>query len=779
LHQPRYITENHWHIEDLPLILAGPILRRTEPDNVTVWLALKESRSVTLQIYATLEGNIINNPILEGQAVTVQLGKYLHLVAVTAKPFGNQELEAEQIYAYNIFLGNNQENLATALNTQEIEVSLSYFPHQLPTFCLPPNNLDHLQIVHGSCRKPHGGERDALATLDYLLQKSCFNPNYRPHQLFLTGDQIYGDDVADPFLETVQALEKVLFGRSEDLPVNYGYIKSEELKPGKRTPIAEDEGGFTAMLHNQAEKSKSHLFSFGEYACAYLLTWSSVLMNDRFISGKRKYKNRKLAKRWDKEVKASAEFASTLGRVRRVLANIPTYMICDDHDISDDWYLNREWCDRVLSKPFGRRVVQNGLLAYALFQAWGNTPEQFTKGKPGEKLLVAAAKWFASSQTDTSAWEEVGKYLGIPLIDEQTQLPQLEADEDVLILQQDTQSLRWNYVIRSFKHEVIVLDTRTWRGYPIGNNNKNDPPMLLCPRGFREQLEEPLEQTEQLNKYGKTKIEATLVVLPTNLVALAGIDVIQHWSLKNGHVFKSDVGDSWNFNREAFSRLLHCLGQKRDKVIILTGDIHYSCAVRLNYWYGLENQYSAIVQLTSSAIKNSEWTTRVIHSRIKNLVPERSEYWVAWEEPHELIEVPLNRSFWENIIPGNRRKLKAWQLALKQRQSLPDWRYQLHWIPRQKAQPVTTTELHLHHSTSFLDKLLSKLLLWCWRDRIFQEGSEVVGRNNLSMVSFEWSDINTEKAVIQDTYWYPPWNVNAIVKSRYFAPLGRRTPPLI
>ncbi|MBA2680765.1 MAG: hypothetical protein H0U76_20515, partial [Ktedonobacteraceae bacterium] len=39
-------------IDTLPLILAGPIVRRVEPQLVTVWLALKEARDVTLYIYA-------------------------------------------------------------------------------------------------------------------------------------------------------------------------------------------------------------------------------------------------------------------------------------------------------------------------------------------------------------------------------------------------------------------------------------------------------------------------------------------------------------------------------------------------------------------------------------------------------------------------------------------------------------------------------------------------------------------------------------------------------
>ena len=35
-----------------PLILSGPILRRVEQQSVTVWLALKESCTVTLRVYA-------------------------------------------------------------------------------------------------------------------------------------------------------------------------------------------------------------------------------------------------------------------------------------------------------------------------------------------------------------------------------------------------------------------------------------------------------------------------------------------------------------------------------------------------------------------------------------------------------------------------------------------------------------------------------------------------------------------------------------------------------
>ena len=40
----------------LPLVIAGPILRKTIPEAVTVWVVLKEPRQVTLKVYGTENG---------------------------------------------------------------------------------------------------------------------------------------------------------------------------------------------------------------------------------------------------------------------------------------------------------------------------------------------------------------------------------------------------------------------------------------------------------------------------------------------------------------------------------------------------------------------------------------------------------------------------------------------------------------------------------------------------------------------------------------------------
>ena len=911
-------------LDHLPLILAGPILRRTESNAVTVWVALKAPREVTLKIYATGEnGSTIKTLVLAGIRATVPLGKYLHIVAITAKPveegergregeremgrWGDGEsiqlnlgtdqqpnhfptsscLEPGQIYAYDLSFGRYEQNLAEALNsptTQGSPVTVSYFEHQLPTFAIPPSDLNHLRLAHGSCRKLHGGGQDALPLLDGLIEHHAKEPNSRLHQLFLTGDQIYGDDVADPLLWAATETGDTLLGWEENLPfyktstTSYEFKKPSDLKPGQRTDIARDYGGLTAMLLNTPEEAKSHLLSLGEFFATYLLVWSPVLWSESLPKGKDIYKDSKQVRQWDREARHVNDCVAQLWKVRRALANVPTYMICDDHDISDDWYLNRAWCNSVLGKPLGRRVVQNGLLGYAIFQAWGNTPDQFQEEQPGGNLLKATAIWSASAGTDEVALEKIAKCLGLPQIDPETGLPKFKLDKDVLVLDRDypdgTLAIEWHYTVRSLKHEVIVLDTRTWRGYPQeeGERGRNSnpksqtrpqgkvrgwqnqtsseeevnsltvdsalaPPMLLCPTAFKKQLQKPLELTDQLKQASKSDIEVTLVVLPTNLVSLRIIDIFQQWELEEGNVFNSDVGDAWNLNEGALSKLLAELFKRRREVVVLSGDIHYGGSVRLSYWFGqnyktpeceldavlqevqksgqiqghrpyqtgtkapsLNNsKVRVLAQLTASAFKNGELKKHIVHTKAKSLVPEPAQDWAGWNEPPQLVEIQVTQGTVRMLdveVPATgpivRQILRvqgnwniAWEIALKDYKSLPDWQYHIEWIKREKATFAPWAEKRVS-SVPFKNKnparwftALGNLVLMLWRNQWLQDGEEVVGRNNFGVVSFQWPQHDEGvKAVIQDTYWRPPWKPNSVVYSRYFVPLYADYPPL-
>lgn len=793
-------------LEQLPLILAGPILRRVEPSTVTVWVTLRSPCTITLSVHTTQgDGTILQQVVLKGERSTVAIGNHLHIAAVTAQPVDDRTLVPKQIYAYDLqFEPRTQSSdsiaarltLEQALNSGSTYSFISYFDHQKPTFSLPPEELNLLRIVHGSCRKPHGGDYDTLPILDEIIGHTARLPDQRPHQLFCTGDQIYGDDVANALLWALTDAGNTLLGWEEALPavsINGGrYLSPQQLLPGQRSNVAEKVGGFTAGLHNQEERCKSHLFSFAEYCACYLFLWSPVLWHDVLPTARDVGVTSKSAKFWNKEARRLREFRHTLWKVRRSLANVPTYMIFDDHDISDDWYLNQAWCLRVLGKPLGRQTVRNGLLAYALFQGWGNTPEQFQPGQAGDRLLQAVEKWSASGGIDSTANQAIVRYLGLPEIDPTTDLPKMRLDESVLVLDRSPDALSWHFTVRGPRHEVVVLDTRTWRGYPA-EDEPTAPAMLLSPTAFDRQIRAALTHTDHLNATAPTAIDATFVIAPTNLVSLQVIDQIQRWNLQQRQVFHNDVGDAWNLHTAAFAELLAALFERRDRVIVLTGDIHYSAAVRLNYWSpGFPDPKSnggskvgcQLAQLTCSAMKNSEFKTQLVHTKLKSLLPERSQEQIGWNHaahpmkmPDAASKVPKNKAVAKPIPILQQHSEQDWAAAVRDRKFAPDWRYRIEWMPRQPAQApvwgqtVSWLTLPSRRDANWLQPLQTGVK-WLWCNRWLQEGREVVGRSNLGVVSLQWEPDCT---VQQDVYWYAPWKARTIVMSRYLVPLLGRS----
>jgi hypothetical protein len=760
MHPP---TQTNDPLYDLPLVLAGPLLQHTEPTSVTVWIALQAACQVELKVYATQADQILEEVLLVGQRQTVALGEALHVVAVTARSDSGFRLSSDRIYAYDLqFTPSNAvpQTLNQALCSPAFPtVEISYFAHGKPTFALPPDRLEDLQLAHGSCRKPHGRGFDALPILDSMIAEFAHLPRHRPHQLFLTGDQIYGDDVAEPILWAASRLGDRLLGWEEQLPIGekdkLHYVTPRDLAPGDRATITTQKGGFTAGLNNKSEKVNSHLLGLGEYYASYLLAWSPVCWTHTLPS-----ESSSMNRRWNGEVRQMKQFVHTLWKVRRALANVPMYTIFDDHDVSDDWNLNQAWCLRVLGRSLGQRVVQNAMLAYAVFQAWGNTPTQFEPDQVGGKLLTAAANWSASKGTDDRAKQAIGQYLGLPPTDPQTGMPRFVRDGAVLILDRHPESLTWNFTVHSHCHEVIVLDTRTWRGYPT-DAKATAPPMLLCPQAFQKQLALPLKEIAESSH------KATFVIAPTNLFGLKIIDYIHHWHLRRNKVFSTDVGDSWNINTEALAQLLLTLFRHRERIVVLSGDIHYGSAIRLTHSAIGSPSESVLVQLTASSVKNEEILTEVLHTRLKHwLLPEKKRQWIGWDQPMDMLEYEGKRNQdWRAAAQIPQGSIKATHKG-DTASAPPDWYCALDWIPRESFQPV----VFRHHLSwlmpSWKKARLSKWWrsLMIWRNLWFNDGREVVGRNNLAFVHFEGED---GSHIAQDLYWFSTDLPIRIVYSRF------------
>lgn len=131
-------------INQLPLVLAGPILRRVEPNSVTVWVTLKESRTVTLAIF-----DINKKVLLTGRRKTTQLGRNLHVVAVTAKS-PNAALLYGENYLYNLAFNPGETlNKPGVISLSGSIEAITYPQYDLPSFALGPTNINDLRLIHG------------------------------------------------------------------------------------------------------------------------------------------------------------------------------------------------------------------------------------------------------------------------------------------------------------------------------------------------------------------------------------------------------------------------------------------------------------------------------------------------------------------------------------------------------------------------------------------------------------------------------------------------------
>ena len=673
-------------INDLPLVICGPVLRAVSSDSVTVWIVLRRERNIRLSIFIQEDNNSITEKFNSG-GKTIKIGENFHVAVITAK--ANEKMLPGQLYYYNLFFEDgsvpdlNSDNLKTN-NKKIIDFKIHYdlpdssgadnpssgiLNPQLPSFSLPPDDLNKLRIVHGSCRKPNAESLDAMPSIDVMISSDWTQPLDRPHFLFLTGDQIYADDVSPILLYLLMDANKALLGNHEEKFSKMDETVEKEdkieikdsdkdkkyisLKNGKPTwngnePAPHLRGRTVYHFAGFSEKFKNHLMAFGEYCAMYLFAWSNVLWDKELPEMNEVFKEYILASAsgntdprpididmvYKKDHKRLLKFISTLPEVRRALANVPVYMIFDDHEVTDDWHMTLGWCRDVFSNVLGKRIIQNGMLAYTLFQAWGNTPEQFEdpdKNKPGSKILELLQQWdnkgyFVANEVDISG------PLGLPISTNVDFLFKSVSGHKKLMLQtiDEDKIIKWHYSVISKNFEIFVLDGRTKRGYPdpgkISGSGKIEldklHPDILHESVFGEQIPPSSE-----NK------EVTFIVAPTSILSIPAID-LNEFPLLSRLVAKAetkndrtvDFYDHWKNQSTAFEKLLnHIAGRGKaidtkteTRNVILTGDVHFSAASRLIYEKGPTSEddthfQSIFAQLVSSSFKKQEKKTRLIH----------------------------------------------------------------------------------------------------------------------------------------------------------------------
>ncbi len=76
--------------------------------------------------------------------------------------------------------------------------------------------------------------------------------------------------------------------------------------------------------------------------------------------------------------------------IRWLLSTVPSAMVFDDHEVSDDWNISEAWVDEVRTHPWWDEQISGGLASYWIYQHLGNlSPRELERDDLFEKVRVA------------------------------------------------------------------------------------------------------------------------------------------------------------------------------------------------------------------------------------------------------------------------------------------------------------------------------------------------------------------------------------------------------
>ncbi len=538
----------------LPLFLAGPMLRRTTPQEVCIWAIT--SRPLDGQVCLYYKGDLLLQETLKAHQ-PYTLGKHCFLVLITLKT--STSFPTDKVLEYD-FIHHSVSSLSGIENF--------LYPKEVRPQFIIPSRAKH--IAHGSCRHTHNASKDALGTLDREYENIPIEK--RANLLIMTGDQIYADDVSGPMLYAIhqviqrlgmftQEFEKAPFSDTSSLdPSITPFYTRSAILPRSTVNQSKLKQWLKAAPDPifSSHTIDNHLIGLAEFISMYLLVWSPSLWQEIQIPttlpstcGLAVH-----AKKWQKERMYLLDFIKTIPNIRRLLGHIPTYMILDDHDITDDFNLTVGWERAVFNAPFAQQIITNAMTSYFLCQALGNDPAAF----------------------DASFLEKIHQFI-------QAQTPANSREVNTLFHHFES----WHYCIPT-QPIIVVIDTRTRRWRSESKDNK--------PSGLMDWESLMDFQNAIFNQ------EAVVVVSPAPMFGIKFIETLQRITTAFGHAFLTD-SENWMAHPGSANALLNIFKHPKTpkNFVILSGDVHYSFAydIRLRFRKGSPR----IWQITCSGFRNT------------------------------------------------------------------------------------------------------------------------------------------------------------------------------
>lgn len=616
----------------LPRVLVGPIPRRCSAHEITVWLATSEPvPGVSLSLSDAAGGGVGHTPA----HVSVAVGDRLHVHLLRARPTGGRFPTGKTLF-YEVSVLDDEDRAA-----------ITYPGVDRASLVLQEEGPAPFNILYGSCRKYHGPGFDASRAADAFMARHINRLEHRPQILALGGDQIYADDVPAVLIRPLQAMAREILGFDESLP---GIAKPHVLPVNGRQKVIEEAG-------LSSDHGANHLLTFGEFCAAYLLAWNPRLWPPLTTAQElweaigpdvgsdpgwlEKQFKEEYEKIHDFQRLQVEEYREGSRAMRRLLANVPTYMMFDDHEVTDDWRFDGKWDHQVVrSSDLGRRIVANGVAAFWLFQGMGNDPGEFWDDPRVQRLAPMLERHLQDLRNRPK---------GSPSTNTQ-RLERLLA-----------WNRKWSFATPTTPR-VVFLNTRTARTQSGGRSHGAWSLKGMSPATWGKEERTPilyraprLMDTSEVNRVRRLIREAILsdrvrrvvMVAPTPVYGLTAVETAAEMAVRLGYMTALEAdAESFHVDPSSFLDVVDALffpstpsGGDRQvdapgSVVILSGDVHYGFAVA-----GWLMEWSTkisfpVAQFTSSAAKNhpTERDTFLLQriSRLMSLRWERTFFRFWW-----------------------------------------------------------------------------------------------------------------------------------------------------
>lgn len=317
-------------------IHAGPVLKAVASPNVIIWIATTPDISFTIKFSirrwdkAKKQWNFdkVVSEIIHQTNVSISKDILITTVEYKLVNDGNAT-GTDGVLSYTAI---SDDELFGVVLLKRFEKLSDYGDRWISITSsngLIKNKARKKIILALSCRKMSAERSDAVSGLI-----SCIRRNYLDNDinaLCLLGDQIYADETGD-FLKLITELATRTF-------VGYSPTKN-------RRKIANKIGLTTGYPEQQ-------LLNFPEYACSYLLHLSTESWPENTLS----YSVRATQRKRD------------VAFWEKVYSQVPSFNIFDDHDVTDDWFIDDEWREKVLSSKEGAELISSALMSFLLFQS--------------------------------------------------------------------------------------------------------------------------------------------------------------------------------------------------------------------------------------------------------------------------------------------------------------------------------------------------------------------------------------------------------------------------